>query len=140
VPAADAIVDSLAAGVDPRLVTMTTDGNASVPILLDDGTRGSYEKSLGWLWDTVVELVNDHGLPISQALSFVTSNPARVLGLGHKGRIRTGADADLLVLDDDLRIAEVFARGRRLVADGRALVHSMYEPGRELSPLARAGR
>ena len=34
VPAAEAIVRTLAAGVDPALVTMTTDGNASVPILL----------------------------------------------------------------------------------------------------------
>ena len=128
VPAAEAVVRTLAAGADPRLVSMTTDGNASVPILLADGTRDVYEKSLGWLWDTVAELVRDHGLPLEQALSFVTSNPARALGLGHKGEVRVGGDADLLIVDDDLRIADVFARGRRLVADGVALVRSMYEP------------
>lgn len=130
VPAAAAVARSLTDGVDPTLVTMTTDGNASVPVLLPDGTRDSYEKSLDWLWDTVVELVNDHGLPLEQALSFVTRNPAKVLGLDRKGRIRVGGDADLLVLDDNLRIVDVFARGRRLVADGEALVRSMYEPGR----------
>ena len=76
--------------------------------------------------------------PVAQALSFVTSNPARALGLAHKGRIRVGGDADLLVLDDDHRIVDVLARGRRMVADGEVLVRSMYEPGREVSPLATA--
>ncbi|WP_116953185.1 amidohydrolase family protein [Jiangella endophytica] len=128
VPAAEAVVRTLTAGVDPNLVTMTTDGNASVPILLPDGSRDVYEKSLGWLWDTVAELVRDHGLSLGRALSFVTANPARALGLDAKGRVRVGGDADLLIVDDDLRIVDVFARGRRLVADGRALVRSMYEP------------
>ena len=140
VPAAEAVARTLASGVDPALVTMTSDGNASVPILLDDGTRDSYEKSLDWLWDTVVELVRDHALPLEQALTFVTSNPARVLGLGRKGRVRVGGDADLLVVDDELRIVDVFARGRRMVADGEALVRSMYEPGRRLSAMAGGGR
>jgi len=136
VPAAAAVVQTLAAGVDPGLITMTSDGNASVPILLDDGTRDSYEKSLDWLWETVVELVTDHEVPLEQALSFVTSNPARVLGLGQKGRVRTGGDADLLVVDDELGIVDVFARGRRMVANGEPLVRSMYEPGRRLSAMA----
>jgi beta-aspartyl-dipeptidase (metallo-type) len=77
---------------------------------------------------------------LEQALSFVTSNPARVLGLARKGQVRVGGDADLLVVDDDLRIVDVFARGRRMVADGEALVRSMYEPGRSLSTLAGGGR
>ncbi len=140
VPAAEAIVRTLAAGVDPALVTMTTDGNASVPILLEDGTRDSYEKSLDWMWQTAVELVTRHGLPLPQALSFVTSNPARVLGLPAKGRVRVGGDADLLVLDDDYRIVDVIARGKRMVAGGEVLVRSMYEPGRALSPMASGRR
>jgi beta-aspartyl-dipeptidase (metallo-type) len=140
VPAADAIVRTLAEGADPSLVTMTTDGNASVPILLEDGTRDSYEKSLDWMWQSTVELVTKYDVPLPQALSFVTSNPARALGLEHKGRVRVGGDADLLVLDDDLAITDVLSRGRRMVADGEVLVRSMYEPGRVLSPAAGGGR
>ncbi|MBO9521351.1 MAG: beta-aspartyl-peptidase [Nocardioidaceae bacterium] len=131
VPAADAVLRLLADGVDPRLVTMTTDGNASVPILRADGSRDVYEKSLDWLWRTVVELVHDHGRPLDQALSFVTANPAQVLGLPRKGRVRVGGDADLLVLDEALAITDVFARGAHVVSGGRPLVLSMYEPGRE---------
>jgi beta-aspartyl-dipeptidase (metallo-type) len=131
IPAAQAVLQTLEAGVDSSLVSMTTDGNASVPILLSDGSRDVYEKSLDWLWDTVVELVQKGGLPLSQALSFVTSNPARTLGLdARKGRVRVGGDADLLLLGPDLGIEQVYARGRLLVDGGVALVRSMYEPGR----------
>lgn len=127
IPAAKAVLQTLDAGVDSSLVTMTTDGNASVPILREDGSRGTYEKSLGWLWDTVVELVSS-GLELPQALSFVTTNPARALRLPRKGSVRVGADADLLVLGPDLTIDHVFARGNHLLEDGRPLVTSMYEP------------
>ena len=140
VPCTEAIVRTLAAGVDPTFVTMTTDGNASVPILREDGSRDSYEKSLDWMWRDTVELVTKHGIPLQQALSFVTSNPARVLGLSAKGRVRVGGDADLLVLDDDYRIVDVVARGKRMVVDREVLVRSMYEQVREVSALAADGR
>jgi beta-aspartyl-dipeptidase (metallo-type) len=131
VPVAQAIVQTLDAGVPSDLVTMTTDGNASVPILFEHGGRGAYEKSLSWLWDAVVELIRVSGLPLPLALSFVTTNPARVLGLdARKGRVCVGGDADLVVVDDDFEIRHVFARGNHLVADGRPTVRSLYEPGR----------
>jgi beta-aspartyl-dipeptidase (metallo-type) len=131
IPAAEAILRTLEAGVPSELITMTTDGNASVPIALPDGSRGPYEKSLGWLWDTVVELTGD-GLPLPQALSFVTSNPARALRLdARKGHVRVGADADLLVLGPNLEIEQVFARGNHLLDARFPTSHSMYEPGRE---------
>jgi beta-aspartyl-dipeptidase (metallo-type) len=130
VPVVDAILRSLDAGIDGDLVTMTTDGNASVPMLLADGSRGSYEKSLSWLWDAVIGLVRA-GLPLPRALSFVTANPARALGLAaRKGRVAVGADADLVLVDADMSIRHVIARGRHLVDDGAPTVRSMYEPGR----------
>lgn len=130
VPVAEAIQRSLDAGVDESRITMTTDGNASVPMALPDGSRGAYEKSLTWLWDAVVELVRT-GMSLPQALTFVTVNPARALGLAaRKGSIHLGADADLLVVRPDLTIRHVFARGRQLVTDGRPTVLSMYEPSR----------
>jgi beta-aspartyl-dipeptidase (metallo-type) len=130
VPVVQAILQSLDAGIDSSLVSMTTDGNASVPIALDDVTRGTYEKSLTWLWDAVVKLVQQ-GLPLTQALSFVTTNPARALGLEpRKGRIRVSGDADLLVIGSNMKIEHVVARGKHLVDRGRPTVMSLYEPGR----------
>jgi N-acetylglucosamine-6-phosphate deacetylase len=54
-------------------------------------------------------------VPIGEALALATTTPARVLGLEHrKGRIAPGFDADMVVLDDDLRALATFAGGRRV--------------------------
>jgi N-acetylglucosamine-6-phosphate deacetylase len=52
------------------------------------------------------------GVPFPEALAMLTSNPARVLGLGaRKGALVAGADADLVLLDPHLEIAGVMTRG-----------------------------
>jgi N-acetylglucosamine-6-phosphate deacetylase len=55
------------------------------------------------------------GLPLSETLAMATTTPARVIGLAdRKGRIAPGYDADLVVLDDDLRPVATFVAGRRV--------------------------
>jgi N-acetylglucosamine-6-phosphate deacetylase len=52
------------------------------------------------------------GVLFPEALAMLTSNPARVLGLGaRKGALVAGADADLVLLDPHLEIAGVMTRG-----------------------------
>ena len=56
--------------------------------------------------------VQEVGLPIEAASAAASGEPARVLGLGDRcGAIATGLDADLVVLDDDLRVRRVMAQG-----------------------------
>jgi N-acetylglucosamine-6-phosphate deacetylase len=40
--------------------------------------------------------------------------PARLLGLRSKGRLAVGCDADLVLLDDALRVRATFREGRSL--------------------------
>jgi len=52
------------------------------------------------------------GVPLREALRMATVLPARRLGIaGKKGIIAVGADADLVVLTPDLRVAGVMTRG-----------------------------
>lgn len=52
------------------------------------------------------------GLPLREVLPMLTSNPARLLGLeARKGFLAPGADADLVLLDDQLQVAGVVTRG-----------------------------
>jgi N-acetylglucosamine-6-phosphate deacetylase len=52
------------------------------------------------------------GLPLEAVIPLSTEVPARLLGLGaRKGRIAAGCDADLVLLDDELRVARVFVAG-----------------------------
>lgn len=47
------------------------------------------------------------GLPVADAVAAVTSNPAAAVSLHDRGRIDIGVRADLVALDDDLRVIDV---------------------------------
>ena len=52
------------------------------------------------------------GVPFPDALRMLTLNPATLLGIEFKkGTLRTGADADVILLDNNLQIKNVFLRG-----------------------------
>ncbi|WP_461153818.1 N-acetylglucosamine-6-phosphate deacetylase [Saccharopolyspora tripterygii] len=59
-------------------------------------------------------LVRDCGLSVPAAVAATATNPARRLGLTDVGEIREGADADLVVLGDDLDLQGVMQRGQWL--------------------------
>ena len=45
------------------------------------------------------------------AISTITSNPADILRLKGKGKVEEGYDADLCILDQELQLVEVIAKG-----------------------------
>lgn len=54
------------------------------------------------------------GMSLPKASALVSANPARWLGLHDRGRIAPGLRPDLLVMDEDFQILEVWTRGRRV--------------------------
>lgn len=61
--------------------------------------------------DAVRRAVIALGLPIRDVAAAAAAVPARLLGV-NCGRIQAGYDADLVVLDDDLRVTAVMADGK----------------------------
>jgi N-acetylglucosamine-6-phosphate deacetylase len=52
------------------------------------------------------------GIPLADSVRMLTENPAKLLGLEFKkGALRTGADADIVLLDEALQVRNVWARG-----------------------------
>ena len=52
------------------------------------------------------------GIPLQDAVRMLTANPAKLLGIEFKkGALRTGADADIVLLDENLQVSNVWARG-----------------------------
>lgn len=97
-------------------------------ILVTDATRfygikqgASYSKE-GKLFgsNTALDLALKHmtrftGMPFTQILRTVTTNPARLLKIeDQKGFLKRGCDADIVILDKEYQIQEVFLRGKKL--------------------------
>jgi len=110
-------------------LTMSSDGNGSMPRFNDQGELiGMATGNVSSLGEVLRDLVNSNVLPLSDALKPITSNPADRLGLSDlKGRIQEGADADLVILAEDLQIDQVFAKGQLMVDKGNAVVKGIYE-------------
>ena len=53
------------------------------------------------------------GLPLESVLPMATSTPAEAMGIADwKGRIAPGFDADLVIMDKDLKIERTFVGGK----------------------------
>lgn len=129
VAAAAALAEALYLGIAPMQLTMSSDGNASLPIYNDDGElQGLQVGQVQSLYQSLREAVQRHHVPLAQALTSVTAAPAAVLGLQQKGRLAPWLDADLVLLRrDDLQIDSVIAKGRMLVQAGQPLVKGTFE-------------
>jgi beta-aspartyl-dipeptidase (metallo-type) len=119
----------LEAGVDPGLISFSSDGQGSLPDFDDHGRlRGIAIGRVSSLFGEVRDAVQQEGIPLATALRVITENPARILKLRGKGRLEPGADADLVLLDPkDLALHTVIAKGRILMRAGRVLVRGTFE-------------
>lgn len=62
--------------------------------------------------DRALRNIVNLGVPLADAVRMLTLNPATLLGIEFKkGALRVGADADVLLLDQSLRVTDVWARG-----------------------------
>jgi len=65
--------------------------------------------------DRALRNIVNLGIPLPAAVRMLTQNPASLLGIEFKkGALRTGADADILLLDEALQIRQVWTRGNPL--------------------------
>ncbi|MEO3880015.1 beta-aspartyl-peptidase [Rheinheimera fenheensis] len=129
VAAAAALAEALAFGIKAMQLTLSSDGNASLPIYNDEGELlGLQVGSVQSLYQSAREAVLTHKVALSDAICSITAAPAAVLGLKQKGRLAPQLDADLVLLRrDDLAIDTVIAKGKLLVQQGKALVKGTFE-------------
>lgn len=129
VAAAEALARALQAGVPTMNLTLSSDGNASLPIYNDNGELVGLEVGkVQSLYQVARQAVLEYKVPLTAAITAITAAPAAVLGLKHKGRVAAGMDADLVLLHKtDLTIRDVFAKGRQLVQNAQAIVKGTFE-------------
>ena len=110
-------------------VTLSTDGNGSLPVWNEKKEMiGIGAGKVISLHNTIKGLVEYEQLPLEDAITIATKNPAKALGLeGKKGTLTPGADADILLLDENLNIDTTIALGRVLLQDGKMQVFCNFE-------------
>ena len=62
--------------------------------------------------DTAVRNLARSGVPLPRAVAAATREPLALLGVTDRGRLEPGLRADLVELDDDLRVRRVMRGGR----------------------------
>ncbi len=124
----EALAELLEEGKNIDQITFSSDGHASLPTFDSEGNlSGLKVGSEASLFAEIRAAVLDYNVPLEMAIKVATSSPASVLGLHSKGRIKVSADADMVLLDEDLNIQTVLAKGQVLVKDGRAIVKGTFE-------------
>jgi N-acetylglucosamine-6-phosphate deacetylase len=71
--------------------------------------RSALAGSTSRMIDLVRTMVMQVNVPLHEAVTMATTNPARAIGLETRGRLEAGADADFAVLTPDLEVVRTFA-------------------------------
>lgn len=121
-----------------RDIILVTDAMRGAGLLDGAHTRlGSLEKGQEVVIENGVAMTQDHTsfagsvasgdrlirtmcrlgeVPLNEAVAMMSVNPARLLGIdAHKGSIKEGMDADLVLFDENITVSSVWVCGRKVV-------------------------
>ena len=117
------------AGVPTDKVTISSDGQGSWSNYDEAGNLTQMGvSSVETMYRQVVYEVQNENMSLEEALSLGTRNVAKALEVyPKKGAVHEGSDADVLVLNGDLSMNTVIARGSLMMQDGVLLKKGTYE-------------
>ena len=116
-------------GISSDRFTISSDGQGSMPVF---NAQGEYQGigigKASCLLKEVRECVQKESIPLETAIKGITCNPASILKLDRKGRIKEGFDADICLLEEGtLKLNTVIAKGQVMVKDGEQKVFGTFE-------------
>lgn len=129
VKSSEAVKQALEAGVNIENITMSSDGNGSMPIFDEAGNNiGVGVASQISILNEFRDMVQKENIAITDAIKIITSNIAKFTKLyPRKGCLANNSDADILVLNKDLQLQHVWARGTHMVENGKPIVFGTFE-------------
>lgn len=115
-------------GINQDNFTLSSDGQGSMPIF---NKKKEYigigiGKSTS-LIKAIKECVYRENISLETALRAITCNPAKILKLKNKGKIEANMDADICLLDENLDVDTVIAKGKIMVQDKKPVVYGIFE-------------
>ena len=88
-------------------------------VIIEEGVaklpdRSALASSIATADDLLRVMHHQAGIPLEDCVYMMTATPARILGLGHrKGALKPGYDADVVLMDDQLRPTAVYVMGEK---------------------------
>lgn len=76
-----------------------------------------------WLYKAFRNSVKEKILTLQEAVKVFSANPARALGFNSKGEIKEGKDADILLIDRDLNLFTVIAKGKTVMLNKKLIIN-----------------
>jgi len=108
-------------------ITFSSDGQGSLPRFDEKGNFvGLDVGKVSTLYEQA-RLAAMHATPLEKALLPITKNVAKILKLTDKGTLSVGMDADIVLLDQDLNIDTVIAKGKILMLNKEQIVKGTFE-------------
>ncbi|MDI6603877.1 MAG: beta-aspartyl-peptidase [Thermoanaerobacteraceae bacterium] len=110
-------------------ITMSSDSNGSIPVFDED--KKLVKVMVGnatTLYRDLKTIIAQNVLPIEKAIKIITENVAKVLHIyPKKGCIKEKSDADFVILDSNLNISSVIARGNFMIKFGKLVKKGVFE-------------
>ena len=114
-------VERTALVTDALAVTDSDSDRAFDPrVIIEDGVcklsdRSALAGSIATMDRLIRTAVTQADIPLRDAVRMASETPARIMGIyDRKGSIQRGKDADLIIMNEDLRLKSVYAMGQKV--------------------------
>lgn len=124
---ADALLRYMQQDLPQDKLTISSDGGGCLPDFHADGSLKKMDFAASQSMTNVFYELLDNGEDMSSVLPFFTKNIAQLMNFHKKGRVEVGADADILILDENNRIEHVMAMGQWHVKHKQQLLKGTFE-------------
>jgi len=116
-------------GVSIERITMSTDGNGSMPKFNEKKEiTGMAVASVSSLYKEFIDIIKIEKMSVQDAVRISSTNIAKHLKLEKKGEIKEDKDADLIVLDKNtLRIKHVITKGKIMMENEKIMKFGTFE-------------
>jgi beta-aspartyl-dipeptidase (metallo-type) len=124
---AEALMRYMGQDLPQDKLTISSDGGGCLPCFDSHGHMTKMDFASSSSMTEVFYQLLDEGISMEACLPFFTSNVADLMNFKNKGRLTLGCDADLLILDPNMRIKHVMAQGLWHVFDTHIIKKGSFE-------------
>ena len=114
------VTDSMRAAGMPEGPSILGSLQGGQEVLVEDGVaklmdRSAFAGSVATTDRLVRTMLREGGVSLPEAIRMMTANPARIMGIdAHKGHLRAGYDADLVLFDENIQIQKTLINGKTI--------------------------